>query len=95
MAFFLPHKPMPQSLRNRRIRAGRAQSDYMENLMTKNLLALALAASMVLPVTAYADDAAPQRRIVVIGEGQARRQQSENRSPPPLQRESRSAPRHH
>ena len=39
--------------------------------MTKNLLALALAASIVLPVAAYADDAAPQRRIVVIGEGEA------------------------
>ena len=43
----------------------------MENLMTKKLLALALAAAIVLPVAAYADDAAPQRRIVVLGEGQA------------------------
>ena len=39
--------------------------------MTKNLLALALAASIVLPVAAYADDAAPQRRIMVLGEGEA------------------------
>ena len=39
--------------------------------MTKNLLALALAASIVLPVAAYAEDAAPQRRIIVLGEGQA------------------------
>ena len=39
--------------------------------MTKNLLALALAASIVLPVAAYAADAAPQRRITVLGEGEA------------------------
>jgi uncharacterized protein YggE len=43
----------------------------MENLMTRKLLALALAASIVLPVAAYAADAAPQRRIVVLGEGEA------------------------
>jgi uncharacterized protein YggE len=43
----------------------------MENLMTKKLLAFALAVSIVLPVAAYADDAAPQRRIMVLGEGEA------------------------
>jgi uncharacterized protein YggE len=43
----------------------------MENLMTKKLLALALAASIALPVAAYAADAAPQRRIMVLGEGEA------------------------
>ena len=39
--------------------------------MTKKLLSLALAASIALPVAAYAEGAAPQRRIVVLGEGEA------------------------
>ena len=39
--------------------------------MTKKLLALALAASIALPAAADAADAAPQRRIVVLGEGEA------------------------
>ena len=39
--------------------------------MTKKLLALALAASIALPVAAYAEGAAPQRRIMVLGEGEA------------------------
>jgi uncharacterized protein YggE len=70
VAFFQAHKPTPQSLRNRRLRAVGLGSD-VENLMTKKLLALALAASIVLPAAAYAADATPNRRIMVIGEGEA------------------------
>jgi len=42
----------------------------METLMTKKLLALALAASVALPAAGYAADPTP-RRIVVLGEGEA------------------------
>ena len=42
-------------------RAAAKTADHKEILMTKKLLAMALAASIALPVAAFATDAAPQR----------------------------------